>query len=264
MKIEKINDSQIKCTLTKADLDNRNLKLSELAYGSKEANNLFREMTEQANRKYGFNFSDTPIMIEAVPLPNDSVILFLTKVNDPEELDTRFSKFSHTPEDYDDAAQMEKHINSNAPKGANEILNLLDSFKKSLTDASQQLNTLNSQNEKTDAEANKSTIDNSTGNNHSNITIIFEFTSIDNIIALSKVLVGKYNGVNTLYYNSESNIFYLIMEQSDHTPEEFNQICNITSEYGELSNFNYESVFYIQEHYELLSKSTALSVFAKV
>ena len=33
MKIEKINDNQIRCTLTHADLAARNLKISELAYG---------------------------------------------------------------------------------------------------------------------------------------------------------------------------------------------------------------------------------------
>ena len=33
MKIEKINENQIRCTLTHADLAARHLKLSELAYG---------------------------------------------------------------------------------------------------------------------------------------------------------------------------------------------------------------------------------------
>ena len=37
MKIEKINDNKIRCTLTSADLAERNLKLSELAYGTEKA-----------------------------------------------------------------------------------------------------------------------------------------------------------------------------------------------------------------------------------
>ena len=36
MKIEKINDNKIRCTLTSADLAERNLKLSELAYGTEK------------------------------------------------------------------------------------------------------------------------------------------------------------------------------------------------------------------------------------
>ena len=37
MKIERINDHQIRCTLTKADLVDRELKISELAYGTEKA-----------------------------------------------------------------------------------------------------------------------------------------------------------------------------------------------------------------------------------
>ena len=36
MKIEKVNDHQIRCTLTKADLADRELKISELAYGTEK------------------------------------------------------------------------------------------------------------------------------------------------------------------------------------------------------------------------------------
>ena len=37
MKIEKISDNQIRCTLTRADLAERQLQLSELAYGTEKA-----------------------------------------------------------------------------------------------------------------------------------------------------------------------------------------------------------------------------------
>ena len=40
-------------------------------------------------------------MIEAIPVNLDSVILIVTKVEDPEELDTRFSKFSPAIDDDD-------------------------------------------------------------------------------------------------------------------------------------------------------------------
>ena len=52
MKIEKINDNQIRCTLTRDDLAQRQLKLSELAYGSEKAKSLFREMMQQAASEF--------------------------------------------------------------------------------------------------------------------------------------------------------------------------------------------------------------------
>ena len=48
MKIEKISNSQIRCILTGEDLASRQLRLSELAYGSEKARALFRDMMEQA------------------------------------------------------------------------------------------------------------------------------------------------------------------------------------------------------------------------
>jgi adapter protein MecA 1/2 len=54
MKIEKLNENQIRCTLTHADLAARHLKLSELAYGTEKAKSLFRDMMQQASFDFGF------------------------------------------------------------------------------------------------------------------------------------------------------------------------------------------------------------------
>lgn len=42
MKIEKVNDNQIRCTLTREDLEDRHIKISELAYGSAKAKSLLK------------------------------------------------------------------------------------------------------------------------------------------------------------------------------------------------------------------------------
>ena len=83
MKIEKINDNQIRCTLTHADLAARNLKISELAYGTEKAKSLFRDMMQQASFDFGFETDDLPLMIEAIPSSSDSITLIITKVEDP-------------------------------------------------------------------------------------------------------------------------------------------------------------------------------------
>ena len=105
MKIEKVNDHQIRCTLTGADLANRELKISELAYGSEKAKNLFRDMMQQASFEFGFEAEDIPLMIEAIPVNADCIVLIITKVEDPDEIDTRFSKFSPSLSAEDDAAE---------------------------------------------------------------------------------------------------------------------------------------------------------------
>ncbi len=51
-------------------------------------------MIQQAAQEVGFEAEDIPLMVEAIPLSSESIMLIVTKVEDPEELDTRFSKFS--------------------------------------------------------------------------------------------------------------------------------------------------------------------------
>ena len=58
MKIERTSENQIRCTLNKHDLMERQLKISELAYGSDKAKELFRDIMEQANIDLGFDADD--------------------------------------------------------------------------------------------------------------------------------------------------------------------------------------------------------------
>ena len=133
MKIEKVNDHQIRCTLTREDLADRELKISELAYGTEKAKNLFRDMMQQASYEFGFDADDIPLMIEAIPLNSECIVLVITKVEDPEELDTRFSKFAPSVHD-DDDDDMETgntldHMLQSLSDGADDVLDL---FKKSM------------------------------------------------------------------------------------------------------------------------------------
>ena len=63
MKIEKINDRQIRCTLTREDLASRELKLSELAYGSYKPMALFQVLRQLAARFFGFEAENIPLII---------------------------------------------------------------------------------------------------------------------------------------------------------------------------------------------------------
>ena len=94
MKIERLNENQIRCTLSKEDLESRHMKISELVYGTDKAKSLFREMMRFASYKLGFETDDIPLMVEAVPISADSIVLIVTKVTYPDELDARYSSFS--------------------------------------------------------------------------------------------------------------------------------------------------------------------------
>ena len=241
MKIEKLNDNQIRCTLTKDDLADRQIKLSELAYGSEKAKSLFRDMMLQASAEFGFEANDIPLMIEAIPMPNECVVLIITKVSDPEELDTRFSKFSSANADTLEAAAESKK--ADAPEGADEILDL---FKQMV-----EQHIKGTPNEKK-AEATVRKAD------EIDLTRLYRFDDLDSIIDAARVLKNFYQGENRLYKNSAKKVYYLVLNKSSHTPEDFNKVCNILTEYGTNETYTKPMEAYMAEHYDLVFKKDAL------
>ena len=186
MKIEKLNENQIRCTLTHADLAARHLKLSELAYGTEKAKSLFRDMMQQASFDFGFEAENIPLMIEAIPSSADSIVLIITKVEDPEELDTRFSKF--TPADNSDPLNSET---LEKLQGAEEFLNLLNKVKEA-------------------AAATSAPVEEPRQTDSFSIRL-FSFSSLDGVIEAAKLIAPAYHGANTLYKDESAETFILAL-----------------------------------------------------
>ena len=244
MKIERLNDNQIRCILTKDDLASRQIKLSELAYGSEKTKELFRDMMEQASNDLGFEANDIPLMIEAIPLPNECIVLIITKVEEPEELDTRFSKFAPSPESRQEEAF---DFGSVLPEGAD---NVLDIFRKLID---RHLKEAENEEQPTDAIALATELD---------LTQMYVFPNLDTVLRAAQVLKDYYKGSNSLYRLNRDGKYCLIVRKSSHSPEEFNKICNILSEYGSGETYAPACEAYLAEHEELMVKEEALQKLA--
>ena len=250
MKIERINENQIRCTLSNFDLSVRNMNLGELAYGSEKARNLFREMIQRAANEVGFEAEDIPLMVEAIPMANESVMLIITKMEDPEELDTRFSHFSEDmdPDDFD----MDSYDDAmpHPPTAADDILSLFSKAKEAAA--------------RIGKSADASLPDASQISVPVDITKLFVFSSLDDMIRLSHVLGDFYHGRNSLYKSASDDVFNLVISKSDHTPEDFNKVCNILTEYGSQADFSVGQDAYFKEHYTLIIPDDALGMLAKL
>lgn len=257
MKIEKINDNQIRCTLTKDDLAERQIKLSELAYGTEKVKSLFRDMMQQAAYEFGFEAEDIPLMIEAIPLSADTVILVVTKVEYPEELDTRFSKFSEPDEEYMEEDSLLAGTSNYVPEGADDILGL---FKRVQEERKRQLK--ESEKERSAPEEGKK--DETPVNVPADITKLFVFQDLEEVTRLAHVLNGFYNGKNELYKNEAAHKYYLLVSKSGETPETFNKVCNILSEYAAQQAHTSGIEAFLKEHYHVILKENALQMLAEL
>lgn len=245
MKIERISENQIRCTLTNYDLTKRNLNLSELAYGSEKARNLFREMIQKASSEVGFEAEDIPLMVEAIPLANESVMLIITKIEDPEELDTRFSKFAP--------------FKGNKPADTVEIDgadNIIDIFQKLCESKLKNLPQKPEEKKSEPAAQNPENPDASQASENSiRLIRLYSFPGLDDVIAASHGMNGFFTGNNTLYREGEDGGYQLVLHQSDCTPEEFNKVCNILSEYGVGRAFTPAGEAYLREHGTLIAEN---------
>jgi len=250
MKIERINENQIRCTLSSQDLSMRNLNLGELAYGSEKARNLFREMIQKASNEVGFEAEDIPLMVEAIPLSNESVMLVITKIEDPEELDTRFSKFSQMSEEDQDS--MWGGIANEFLEGADSLMELL---KKDLANLPVS----------TEATVPAAAPDASAQPEAPAVqTRTYRFGSLDLVSDAAKVAAPFYEGANTLYKKPGTSQYYLVLSSQDADPLSFSRACNILAEYGEKVRQEAATEAYYQEHYEVIVREQALQKLAMI
>lgn len=257
MKIEKLNENQIRCTLNKSDLADHNIRLTELAYGTDRAKALFRDMMQKASDDVGFEVGDIPLMIEAIPVNPDCLILIITKVEDPEELDTRFSKFTKpTSEDYDeydddnDEDEDEEYASSESKSIFDVLGNIVENLE-AVRNASEQKQTgTSSSAKKTSAEREQPA--------GYDIYRIFVFSSLSNVTSAAEQLRGIYDGENTLFKNPKDSQYYLILNRSEHTSDEFNLVCNTLCEFGSKIRTTYAMPYHIAEHFQPIIKQSAL------
>ena len=290
MRLEKLNENQIRWTLMKEDLLERQIKLSELAYGSAKTRALFRDMMQIAATELDFQVDNTPLMIEAIPLPSECIILLITKVDDPEELDTRFAKFAPGGNAVPDLDV----IPTSLPEGADNVLDmfrkLLDrqivestgtvsdsaSTAESTVTASGASGSAGPANTKAAADSSGTAVSGSSAKTAASVTgsasahsstgtaaqpdmtRLYYFPDLDTVIDAAHVLGGYYNGFNTLYRMTGRGDYCLLIKKSRHTPEEFNKISNILSEYADNEKYTNACEAWLDEHEEVILKEKAL------
>lgn len=294
MRLEKVNENQIRCILTKEDLDMRQLKISEIAYGSAKAKMLFKDVMQQASYEFGFESDNIPLMIEAIPMSTGCVVFIITKVENPEELDTRFSKFAPSVIEDNDNADIEDDDDSDidydlegnlaeAPSpsvpdtsttahieivGGEALKNLInnlsddngsgvmDLFKKISASAMQAKQGAVIPNGAVGAKG-------ANGKAKFNTSRIFQFEDLDTVGKACKVLSKFYGGLSALYKNPEDGLFYVLLEQGSYDKKEFIKVTNLMLEYSSYIKTSDAVIAHMKEHYKCLIANNAVAGMAQ-
>ncbi|MBE5925271.1 MAG: adaptor protein MecA [Lachnospiraceae bacterium] len=281
MKLERLSENQIRCTLNKADLADRELMLNELAYGTDKAKELFREMMEQASEELGFEANDIPLMIEAIPVSPDCLILIITKVEDPEELDTRFSRFSkYTDIEIDDSDDDESEESDNDSgddisllESTGSLLDTLSNIVENIEQAKKQSESGNKANfvplsaslrENNSKKAAKEKLKQQKKETPATSYRIFAFQNINDISKAASMVSSIYKDENSLYKSPIDNLYYLIVHNQSGDTGNYQRTCNLLSEYGTKVKGNYAMPYYFKEHFTLIIKKDAIQTLASI
>ena len=284
MKLEKLSDTQIRCTLSKEDLSQRQLHLSELAYGSEKAKELFRDMMQQASIELGFEADNIPLMIEAIPISNDCLVLVVTKVEDPDELDTRFSRFSKInmddsfDEDFSDIddtdfeemdflddeddidmddeplpfspssdfdnADSDASTSSKERSAIDDALDLIAPFTQAIAQAKKEAMRKKKENRSSVQDCQ-----------------YYSFQNFSQAAQLGAFLAPFFEGESSLYKDSFSNNYYMILRKTQSENDTFHRACNIAADFGVRISASYA---YFREHFETILEENAVEMLGEL
>lgn len=259
MKIERISENQIRCTLYKADLADKELLLTELAYGTDKAKELFRELMQQASNELGFEVDNIPLMIEAIPVSPECLVLIITKVEDPEELDSRFSRFTKPIEvdkGYDESDDYNDDNDDNDAGIVEHTNRASDGLIEALGSLAEGLSAINKRSLKKGVEAVSAT--------KQEVFRIYAFKTLDQVILSAKLIKNIYKSDNSLYKNPQDSRFYLYLTKDKNTDGEFVRTCNLISEYGNKVRATYATPSHMKEHYKLIIESNAIQTLSEI
>lgn len=239
MKIERISDNQIKCTLNRSDLASRQLKMSELAYGTDKAKDLFQDMMDQAAAELDFDVNNLPLMVEAIPVSIDCVVLMVTKIEDPEDVDTDFAGFSPLTQTDDEQEPPLDFVEELAGIFRDDMPDGEFAFPNNSKDNA----TLKS--DKTSKEQ------------------MFSFDSLESVIEYAHHL-GSFSGTSSLYKSPEGGRYHLILASAAGNAADFSRACNLATEYGSREPLGFAGSAFIDEHYEKILGVRAIQSLANV
>ncbi len=250
MRFEKINENKLKIELTKEDLIAHNIKISDIAFGSDNSRKLLHDIMAQAFEELNFEPDNLPLVIEAVPTSGFSINIFITKIQDENELEENLGKV---------AKQNEKNL---------EGLNLLEKFTNEFEQA---FKNKFSEKETGDNPNQKELASNKDGNKSPSFQqksilekteIIYKFVSLDDVIDLSHVLKDSYTGKTILYKHED--VFYLFLNARGYEKVDVVKLRLTLDEFGDFVSTHKVAQGFLNEHGMVILKSDVFKKLGKV
>lgn len=225
MKAERINQDQIRFTLSQADLRERNLKVSELAYGSEKTKALFEDMMREAMNQFGIDFSEKPLMIEAIPISENVLTITVTRVSGAAELGSLFG--------------------SNLPEGGKAPR---EERKPGLSEGP------------AEPQPHQETAGGLPGSGEN---VIYIFKNFQQLCETARHIPQQLSLTNALYKDEKKGVYYLIVHYK-RLDRRVRYAVSVLSQYSESWTMGRRMELIIKEHGRLVLKARAIQKLAEI
>ena len=249
MTIEKLNDNQIRFVLTAEDLEQRNISLTEFAYGTPKAKALFAEMMKQARELYDFKNDSGALMIEAIPMGRNTLVVLVTLVQDPEELDARYSQFG--PEvDHGDLT------GKSSSRSQDVVSDIVDSIRRHAG-------------QKTSGAAphtgSQIMQDLAKMREFAMLNRLYSFRAISDAVRAASSAGSGYTGQSKLFLDETDHTYYLYLHMDTlEQVSEMQSILAVLSEYGAIESTPFARCEQLEEHDKVIFDHDAMQSLAAV
>ena len=266
MKIEQVNENQIRCILTKEDLEERKIKFSELTYGSEKATRLFRDVMQQANFEFGFAPDEHPLMIEAVPMQSGMIVFVITKVTTPDDYDSKISQIVNAITDNlggtaeeDDDLPFSNNNEDQEPVTASIRISAVSnnndqSAAVSLRDLFREMFTRGSEPAKKQEKLQETRQQDR----------IFIFSDLGSAIDAAQSLPAMDFGESCLYKDKKSGKYYLLIYADYLTPGGYRSLCTAMADFSSPEQFSNTMEAYMEEHFDIVIPEHALQTLREI
>lgn len=270
MKIEKINEYSLRFTLTKEDLEERNMTLKDLVTDNLKTQNFIRDLMFQALDEFEFDTMDKPLIVEASPNMNEGIVITVSRFDKQNYDNDSINKIkSLTPSALSSRKFIAGKIDEYDDKmDEGEINEENDDTGKAFSDSSKNNEHFDAHSEKANYsrpfnassqkyESKKDSDSFQSSSPFNSRIAIYYFKNIDELCAACERITKVFSGESSVYkYN---NKFYMVLNNSN--PEDKIMLSDIAPMLAEYGTYNYSNViskYFLEEHGEVFISKDAV------
>ena len=252
MKIKRINDNTISCTITPEDLRANGFELDDFFERKKEAVEFIRQTVAQIAISENFDLQGELTTMRVSVLPDHSLNLLITREDSREEAAQEVRRLARSIFDSIVSKAAEKAGREESDKENSPS----DTLMKSLLSEKQEKQDKKGQ-DKTEQQTEKKAplIGDS---------FMFSFYSVRDAMDCCKLFADAGPVDSSFYYLREDDIYFLIVRRKGDTPAIFERCVLSANEFGELVTSEEQYIAFVTEHGVCVARDHAIEMFLNV